>query len=89
MQLKQKHVLSLKQWVGGLMRIKVQSLYDLQYLTMELSGYMNAPEEPSLLFLCPGMEYIMQHMDEPIIHSGKNIFKKSYSSSMILQIRQG
>ena len=39
---------SLNHWVGGLMYITVQNLCGLQYLTMRLSGYMNAPTEPTL-----------------------------------------
>ena len=29
---------SLNHWVGGIMHITVQTRYDLQYLTMRLSG---------------------------------------------------
>ena len=34
---------SLNHWFGGLMHITVQNFYDIQYLIMRLSGYMNAP----------------------------------------------
>ena len=33
----------LNHWVGGLMYITFQNFYDIQYLTMRLSGYINAP----------------------------------------------
>ena len=42
-QIEKSHVGSLNQWAGGLMHITVQTHYDLQYLTMHLSGYMNSP----------------------------------------------
>ena len=42
---------SLNHWVGGLMHITVQTSYDLQYLTMRLSVYMNSPIEPYFLDL--------------------------------------
>ena len=42
-QIENSHVGSIKHWVGGLMNTTVQTCYNLQYLTMRLSGYMNAP----------------------------------------------
>ena len=33
----------LNHWVGGLMHITVQNSSYLQYITMRLSGYINAP----------------------------------------------
>ena len=38
------------------MHITVQFYYDLQYITMTLSGYMNAPMEPAFLDL----KYVME-----------------------------
>ena len=37
------HGVSLNHWAGGLIHVAVQTYYDLQYLTMRLSGYINAP----------------------------------------------
>ena len=42
--------------VGGLMHITVQTCYDLQYITMRLSGYMNAPAEPAFIDLKHSIE---------------------------------
>ena len=56
----------LNHWVGGLMHITVQTRYNLQYLTMYLSGYRNSPTEPDLLDLKHDMEYPMHHTHEPI-----------------------
>ena len=64
---------SLNHWVGGLFHITVQTRYALQYHTMLLSWYMNAPIETSFLSLRHGMEYIMYHPHEPIMYSRKNI----------------
>ena len=44
------------------MQINVQNCYDIQYLTMRLSGYMNAPTEPTFIAPKHGMEYLMHHM---------------------------
>ena len=55
-QIEKSHGGYLNQWVGGLMHITVQNCYDLQYLTMRLSGYMNAPTEPEFIALKHGME---------------------------------
>ena len=49
------------------MHITVQTCYDIQYLTMSLSGYMNAPTEPDLFDLKHVMEYLMENQHEPII----------------------
>ena len=38
-----KNGVSLNHLVGRLMHITVQTRYDIQYLTMRLSGYMNTP----------------------------------------------
>ena len=57
------------------MHITVRTCYDLQYLTMQLIGYMNAPTEPSFFSLKHGMEYLMHHPHEPIIYSRKKINK--------------
>ena len=57
----------LNNWVGGLMHITVQTRYDLQYLTMRLSGYMNSPTEPAFLDLKYSMEYLVHHPHEPIM----------------------
>ena len=42
-QIDKSHGGSLNHWVGGLMHITVQIRYDIKYLTMRLSGYMNIP----------------------------------------------
>ena len=42
-QVEKSHGESLNYWVGGIMHITVQTCYDLQYLIMRLSGYINAP----------------------------------------------
>ena len=66
-QVEKSHGGSLNHWVGGPMYITVQNCYDLQYLTMLLSGYMNATTEPAFLALKHGMEYCMHHPNEPIV----------------------
>ena len=38
----ESHEVYLNHLVGGLVHITVQTCYDLQYLTMHLSNYMNA-----------------------------------------------
>ena len=48
-KIEKSHGGSLNQWFGDLMHITVQTCYDIQYLTMRLSDYMNAPIEPSFL----------------------------------------
>ena len=54
-QTDKSHGGSFNHWVGGLMHITVQTRYDLQYLTMKLSGYMNAPTEPDFISFRHGM----------------------------------
>ena len=68
-QIYKLHCGSLNHWVGGLVHITIQTCYDFQYLTMRLSGYMNAPTEPSFLDLKHGMEYLMHHLHESIVYS--------------------
>ena len=67
------HEGSLNHWVGGIMHITFQTCYDLQYLTMRLSVYINSPTEHVFLALKHGMEYLMHHPYEPIMYSRKNI----------------
>ena len=55
------------------MHINLHTRYDLQYLTMHLSGYMNSPTEPEFIALKHGMEYIIHHPHEPIMYSRKKI----------------
>ena len=54
-QIEKSHGGSLNIWVGGIIHITVQTCYDLQYITMRLSGYMNAPTEPDFLALKHGI----------------------------------
>ena len=61
----------LNHWVGGFIHITVKTIYDLQYLTLRLSRYMNAPTEPAFLALKHGMEYLMHHPHEPIMYLKK------------------
>ena len=49
--IEKSHGGSLNHWVGGLMHITLQTHFDLQYLTMLPSGYINAPTEPDFLAL--------------------------------------
>ena len=74
-QIEKSHGGSLNHWFGGLIRLIVQTRYDLQYLTMHLSFYMNAPTEPDFLALKHDMEYLMHRPHEPIMYSRKNIYK--------------
>ena len=60
----------INHWVGVLIHINIQTLYNLQYLTINISGYMNAPKEPDPLALKQGREFIMNHPHERIIYSG-------------------
>ena len=57
------------------MHTTVQTWYDIQYLTMCLSGYMDTPIEQAFLDLRHDMEYIMHHEHEHIIHSREKILK--------------
>ena len=49
------------------MHTTVQTQYDPQYLTMRLSGCMNAPTEPAFLALKDGMEYLIHNPHEIIM----------------------
>ena len=69
------YVWSLNHWVVRLMQITVQTRYVLQYITMRLSVYMNAPTEPEFIAIKNGMEYIMNYLHETIIYSRKKIYK--------------
>ena len=75
---------SLNHRVGGLMHITVQTRYDLEYLTMRLSGYMNEPTEPDFLAIKHGMEYLMHHQHEPIMYSRKKFYKNHEISHQCL-----
>ena len=57
------------------MHITVQTCYDIQYIPMRLSGYMNSPTESDLLDLKHCMEYLTHHPHEPIIYSRDKIYK--------------
>ena len=70
-QIDKSHGGYLHYWNGGLMHTTVQTRYDIQYLTMRLSGYMNAPTEPAFISLKHGMEYLMYHPHEPIMYPRK------------------
>ena len=50
-QIYKSHGGYLNNWVGGLMKTTVQTCYDIQYITIRLSGYMNAPTEPEFIAL--------------------------------------
>ena len=65
MQIEKSHGGSINHWVGGLMYITFQTRYNLQYLTIRLSRYMNVPTEPDFLDIKHGMEYLMHHPHEP------------------------
>ena len=67
-QIEKSHGVSLNHWVGGIIYITIQTCYELQYLTMRLSGYTNAPTEPDFLALKHGMEYLLHHPNETIIY---------------------
>ena len=75
--MKNSHGVSLGYWVGGLMYFTVQTRYNIQYLTMSLSGYINSPKEPAFLDLRNGMEYIMHHPHESILYPINKLFKVS------------
>ena len=55
------------------MHTTAQTCYNLQYLTMRLSGYMNALTEPEFIAIKHGMEYIMHHPYDPIMYPRKKI----------------
>ena len=62
------------------MHITVQTRYDIQYLTMSLIGYINAPTEPAFIALKNGMEYIMHHPHESIMWSINKIRRTEEST---------
>ena len=62
------------------MHITSQTRYDIQYLTMKLSGCINAPIEPLFITLRHVMDYLMHQQYEPIVYSRKKIFKTNESS---------
>ena len=66
-QIEKSHGGSLNHWVGGIIHITFQTKYDIQYLTMRLSGYMNSPKEPAFISLKHGMEYLIHHRHETIM----------------------
>ena len=78
-QIEKSHGVSLNHWVGGIIHITVQTLYDLQYFKMLISGYMNAPTEPVFLNLKHVIQYLMHHTHEPIIYSGNKIHRTEES----------
>ena len=89
-QIETYHGWSLNYWVGGLMNITAQTRYDIQYITMRLSGYMNATTETEFIALRHGILYLMHQQNEPSIYSRKNFFKKiishfNFSSRQLLQ----
>ena len=55
LKIEKSHEVSLNNWVGGLMYITIQTIYDFQYITMRLSGYIYAPTELAFLALKHGM----------------------------------
>ena len=57
------------------MYITVQTHCDIQYLTMQPSGYMNAQKKPAYIALKHGIEYLMHHPHEPIMYLIKKIHK--------------
>ena len=84
-QIETYHGWSLNYWVGGLMNITAQTRYDIQYITMRLSGYMNATTETEFIALRHGILYLMHQQNEPSIYSRKNFSKKLYPTSIFLQ----
>ena len=67
------HVGSLNHLVGGLIHITVQTCYDLQYLTIRLSGYLNTLTESAFIAIKHCMGYLMHHPYEPIMYSRNKI----------------
>ena len=74
-QIEKSYEESLNQWVGGLIHITLQICYDIHCYTICLSGYMNAPEEPALIAIEYGMEYLIHHRHELIMYSRKKSYK--------------
>ena len=83
-KIEKSHGGSLNHWVIGLVYITVQTCYGIQYPIMRIIGYMNAPTEPSSISLKHDMEYIMHHPHEPIVYSGKKIYKNSWNPPPML-----
>ena len=77
-QIESAHGISLNHWVGGITHVTSQTSYDLQYLTMHLSGYMNAPKEPAFLALKHGIEYLIHHPHEPIMYLRNKMHRTEY-----------
>ena len=57
------------------MQITAQTRYNLQYLTMCLSGYMNAPTEPAFIALRHVMKNLIHHPHEFIMYPRNYILK--------------
>ena len=70
---------SLNHWVSGHMYRTFQNCYNIKYLAICLSGYMNVPTEPDFLALVHGIEYPMRHLHEPIMYPRKKIFETNES----------
>ena len=70
-KIEKSYVLFINYWVGWLMQIIAQTCYDIQYIKMHLSGYMNEPSEPAFPDIKHGMEYLMHLPHEPIMYSIK------------------
>ena len=87
-KIEKSHGRSLNHWVGGLMHITFQTFCDLQYLTMLLSVYTNAPTEPDFIAFKHGMEYLMHHPHEPIMYSRFYFIKLIKTPPMLLQSRR-
>ena len=66
-QIDKSYGIFLNNWVGGIIYTTVQTCYDLQYLTVYLSGYVKYTTEPYFLALKHGMEYLMHHPHYPIM----------------------
>ena len=66
-QIEKSHGGSLSHWVGVIVYITDQTRCNLQYLTMRLSGYINAWTEPDFLGLKNSKEYLMYHTHENIM----------------------
>ena len=66
-QIEKSHGGYINHWVGGIIHITFHTKYDLQFLAMRLSGYMNSPTEPAFISLKHGMEYLIHHTHETII----------------------
>ena len=67
--IEKSHGGSLNHWVDRRMYITVQNCYDLQYLNMRLSEYMNYSIEHDFRDIINGMEYLMHHPHKTIMYS--------------------